>query len=452
MCIVEGWAETASRLQALLRAARLAWMRRWSLQQFAIGVLPGMLVCVLGLSGCGSHLVTTGNNAVVFEVTPSPATFGTVTVGQTASMNITLKNETLYSVTISQMTISGKGFSIAGGNSLPVTVDSGGTYSFSAKFTPAELGAATGQLTVTSNASSDASTVVELSGTGAAAIPPVSSLTCASTALTGAASDECTVTLSAAAPTGDLTVSLASDNTAVTVPSSVTVSAGSTTAAFAATVKAVSTAQTATLTAKAGGGSSTFTLQLGGAMALLGVNATKIAFGNVLVNSSATQTVTLTSAGTSAVTVTAASLTGVGFTLSGSSFPATLNPGQTATMDVTFSPEATGTSTGTLTITSTAAAALTNISLSGTGGNAMMVVLNWDAPSNTSSDTIAGYNIYRAMGSNSAYSRINSGAIGAVTYTDTALKAGTTYMYYVTSVDAAGNESVPSNTATAAIP
>ena len=51
-----------------------------------------------------------------------------------------------------------------------------------------------------------------------------------------------------------------------------------------------------------------------------------------------TQSLTLTSTGTSPVTVTAASVTGAGFTLIGGSFPVTLNPTQTLTLQLQFAP------------------------------------------------------------------------------------------------------------------
>lgn len=81
----------------------------------------------------------------------------------------------------------------------------------------------------------------------------------------------------------------------------------------------------------------------------------------------------------------------------------------------------------------------------------MTVLLNWDAPA-SSTDAVVGYNVYRTTSGSSSYSRINSGTETTTTYTDTTIQASTTYEYYVTSVDASGNESVPSNTASATIP
>jgi len=52
------------------------------------------------------------------------------------------------------------------------------------------------------------------------------------------------------------------------------------------------------------------------------------------------------------VTVSAASVAGSGFSVSGATFPLTLNPTQTATVSVEFNPTVAGSANGTLTITS----------------------------------------------------------------------------------------------------
>jgi hypothetical protein len=270
--------------------------------------------------------------------------------------------------------------------------------------------------------------------------------------MSGAGSDPCTVSLTAAAPTSGMTVSLASNDAAVAVPGSVTVPAGTATVGFTAAAGAVSSSQTATITATAGGVSATFALQLSPAgTGKLGVNATSISFGNVVINTTATQSVTLSSTGTSAVTVNSASIIGSGFTESGITFPLTLNPGQTATLSVQFDPTATGAATGTLTIASNSSTGgTTAISLSGTG-QPHEVDLSWDAPSN-SSVPVSGYHIYRATQGSSSYQLLNSSVDAQTSYTDSTGQSGAAYQYYVTTVDSAGVESGPSNSTSVTIP
>jgi Glycosyl hydrolases family 16 len=89
--------------------------------------------------------------------------------------------------------------------------------------------------------------------------------------------------------------------------------------------------QTVTITARAGGVFKNFTPELNAAILALSINSHSVAFGDVVVNTPATQSVTLTSSGNVPATINGATLTGAGFTFLGTEFQATLNPSQTAT-------------------------------------------------------------------------------------------------------------------------
>jgi hypothetical protein len=166
----------------------------------------------------------------------------------------------------------------------------------------------------------------------------------------------------------------------------------------------------------------------------LTVNSSSVSFGNVAVGTPSTQSLTMTSSGTGAVTVSGVSISG-----------------QTATLSLQFEPTATGAATGKLTITSNASSNSTAVvALSGTGVP-LAVGLNWSAPP-SSSDAVAGYNIYRAPGNSSSFTKLNSSVNSPDSYMDSTVAAGATYEYYVTTVDSSGAESTPSNTATVAVP
>jgi Cep192 domain 4 len=291
------------------------------------------------------------------------------------------------------------------------------------------------------------------SGAGGSSVA-LGALSCNSAAMTGAGTDACTVTLTGAAPTGGQTVSLSSNNSAVTVPSSVTVAAGATSAGFAATVSAVTTAQTATLTASAGGIVKTYAISLSpAAVPVLTLGATSVSFGDVALNSPATQQVSLTSSGGAPLTISAGSVTGAGFSISGISYPLTLNPGQSAALYVEFDPTTGGAATGAVTLTSNASNGTTSsIGLSGTGQATNYAVdLSWNAPT-SSPDPVAGYHVYRATGSSTSYQLVNNTVLTTTSYADTGVQNSTSYSYYIKSVDASGNESDPSNTITVNIP
>ena len=187
------------------------------------------------------------------------------------------------------------------------------------------------------------------------------------------------------------------------------------------------------------------------AVPTLSINATSVGFGNVILNTAATQSVTLTSTGTVPVTVSSATLTGAGFTLPATTLPMTLNPGQALTLVVQFTPAATGAAAGQLTIASDSLTGATAvIRLSGTGAP-HEVDLSWIAPS-SSDDPIAGYNVYRAPGGTSSFQLLNSSDITETAYVDSAVQSGKGYSYFVTSVDNSGTESVPSDAISVAIP
>ena len=390
-----------------------------------------------------------GASAITMQVSATKMTFGNVNVNTPTTQSLTITSTGAAAVTISAATVAGIGFNVTGAT-FPVTLNPNQTTTLTVQFDPTVAGLATGALTLTSNSSSGSTTLITLSGTG---VPVLSGLACASSSMTSAGTDNCTVSLNSTALSGTFFVNLASSNGAVTVPATVTVPAGTKSAGFAAVVSLVSTAQTVTLTASAGGTSETFALQLVASGPSLSVNATSLAFGNVGLNSPATQSITLTSSGTAAVTVSGATVSGSGFSLSGASLPITLNSNQSTVLSVQFNPTTAGAATGSLTIASNSSTgATTVISLSGTGASgSYQVNLSWQAPS-SSSDPVSGYNVYRSPSGASSYQQVNPSMLTGTTYTDSTVQAGQNYDYIVESVDASGVESAPSNTASAAIP
>jgi len=280
----------------------------------------------------------------------------------------------------------------------------------------------------------------------------VKTVSCASASLIGITSSTCTVTLTGAAPVGGLAVGLSSSSLSLTLPVSVTVSANATTATFTVVTLAVTGSQTVTLTATVGSVSATFTLQLGPSVPTLSINASSIAFGNVGLNTPSTQTVTFTSSGTGAVTINSATLTGTGFSMSGVTFPVTLNPGSSTTLNLVFDPTTAGAATGSLTIVSTSSTGGTSaISLSGTGISASyQVELSWDPPSG--SGNILGYNILRTTSGGTTYQQLNTTIDSNTTYIDTTVRPTVSYQYVVETVSGAGVVSAPSSPFTVKVP
>ncbi len=462
--LVQDFATAADGRFSKLNRPERYWCARTARLDGSIALRPFIFIflscCLpLALSGClGGKLIGPSASAGSLKASPSSISFGSVALGQAANASVSLVNQGSAAVQVSNISLTGNAFSVSGGGDLPITVAAGSTFNLNVGFAPTVMGAATGQLKITTSASASGALVIGLSGTGTAAgttgTVNLRSFSCANGSMSAAGTDSCTVTLSGAAPSGGFAVSLASNNSAVTVPASVTVAAGSTTASFTATVSSVNSSEPVTLTASANSVAKTFALQLGAGVPTLTV-ATTVAFGNVDLNTPATQSLTLSSTGTAAVTISAETLTGTGFTVSGATFPLTLNPNQTATLSVEFDPTATGAVSGQIILTSNSSTGTsTVVTLTGTGivaGPAYEVILNWDAPT-TSADPVAGYNVYRSISGASLYSQLNTSAITTTTYTDTAVQDGQNYDYIVESVDASDVTSAPSNTTTAAIP
>jgi hypothetical protein len=310
--------------------------------------------------------------------------FGNVQMGSKAVLQLTLTSSGTAPVTISSSTIAGQQFQIssvgypAGVTGWPVTLNPGQQVVLSIAFSPNSVDTFTGNLALASDASGGTANV-PLSGTGDAV--PTANLTLSTTSISfgqtpigSKVSRTLTLTSTGNAPL-DINTITASDPAfsvgALSLPATlqpnqqltVTVTFDPTTAGT----------DSGTLTVTSNDASGPATVSLGGSGTTtttpqLTVSPTAVNFGNVPLNVPSTQSVTLTSTGTAPVTISAATVTGPPFSVSGATFPLTLNPNQSATLKVQFNPTATGVASGQLTLTSdSTTGATTNIQLGGTG-------------------------------------------------------------------------------------
>jgi hypothetical protein len=112
----------------------------------------------IGLSGTGTQ--------AQIAATPSSAAFGNVSTGTSNSQTITVSNGGSASLTISSVGVTGAGFNISG-ISAPLTILAGRNATFNAVFAPTTAGAASGSITLASNAPTSPLSI-PLSGTGIA--------------------------------------------------------------------------------------------------------------------------------------------------------------------------------------------------------------------------------------------------------------------------------------------
>jgi hypothetical protein len=93
--------------------------------------------------------------------------FGSVPVNSTATLTLTLISSGTAPVTVNSVALTGTGFSDSGAT-FPVTLNPNQSVTLTVQFDPTVAGAATGQLTVTSNSTTGSPMQVPLSGTGTA--------------------------------------------------------------------------------------------------------------------------------------------------------------------------------------------------------------------------------------------------------------------------------------------
>jgi hypothetical protein len=111
--------------------------------------------------------LTVTASSLILNSSVSSLNFGSVSVSASGTKTVTLTNAGNSAVTISNVTVSGAGFSATGMSG--VIVNPGQSATLTTTFTPSAAGAATGTVSVASNASNSPDSIA-LSGTGVAAV------------------------------------------------------------------------------------------------------------------------------------------------------------------------------------------------------------------------------------------------------------------------------------------
>lgn len=184
------------------------------------------------------------------------------------------------------------------------------------------------------------------------------------------------------------------------------------------------------------------------AVGALTPSTASLAFGNVIVSSNGTLGVNFTNSGSVSITVSSVAISGAGFTASGISNGQIITPGQVVTLNVTFSPSATGSVTGSATLVSNSSNSPVVVGLLGSGVLAHKATLSWTA----STSTVIGYNVYRGTVLGGPYTLQSSSLVTNTQYVDSTVVAGQTYYYVATAVASGNVESTHSNEASAIIP
>jgi hypothetical protein len=174
----------------------------------------------------------------------------------------------------------------------------------------------------------------------------------------------------------------------------------------------------------------------------LSLSPTSLTFGNDATGTHQTLTTTLKNTGNSNVTISAISESDPQLGSSGGVSGATLAAGQTATLNVIYSPTKAGSFSGQLKVNSNASNSPAAISVTGSAfvpSTNPTVALSWGA---STSANIAGYFVYRSANPASGFVKMNSAQISGLSYTDNAVTRGSTYYYAVSAINTAGAESM----------
>jgi hypothetical protein len=295
-----------------------------------------------------------------------------------------------------------------------------------------------------------ANAIADRSGSGSSGVT-LSQISCGTQSLTGAQSKACSAYLTATA-TKSTVVTLKSSNPDLSVPATVTVPAGIRTGGFKIVASAVSKTVSATITATLGSATKTDVITLYPAQgSTSSAKVSKISCGTTTLTGPTTKacSVYLSGAASSATVVTLSSNNAALQVQAAVTVPAGSSTGGFGVTALAV----TTTQSATLTATAGGASATDVLQLAGSGGQSTTphhVNLTWSPPS-SKSPAVVGYNVYRAI-AGSSYARINSATDASTDYTDSSVQSGKTYDYEVTSVDAAGVESIPSNQTNVTIP
>ena len=391
----------------------------------AAGAVAGNILVTSDASSTPMSISLSGVGLAGPSVTTQPAN-QTVTAGQTATFSVAATGSAPISY---QWQKNGAIISGASSSSYttPVVTSSDNGAQFS--------------VVVTDSTSSATSGAATLTVTAAAVAPAISTQPVNQTVTAGQ-----TATFSVAA-TGTSTLTYQWKKSGASISG-----ATSSTYTTAATTTSDSGSQfTVVVTNSVGSATSnSATLTVAAQTLILDVNTTTLSFGNVTISTSSTKNVILTNAGNSSVTISNVSISGPGFNAGGVSTGLILTSGQTATLNVTFTPSVTGSVSGSVTVTSNATNSPATVSLSGSGVQPVShaATLTWTA----STSSVSGYNLYRSSISGGPYTKINSSPIVTTSYVDSTVQAGLTYYYVVTSMDSTGTESTYSNQVLATIP
>jgi hypothetical protein len=387
--------------------------------------------------------------------------FGSVQIGSSLIVPMTVTNNGKSNLKISQVIISGTGFAFVGPN-LPITLAPRQGVALSVSFAPQTSASVSGSVSVSYSgywgghyAAHFGSAGATLSGTGAGSsyLSAPGSMNLGSLQVGSSQTQTLTVL-----NTGGSSLSISAATIAgsgftiggLTLPYNL--AAGASANLYVTFSPTTPGPDNATLTLVSNASDAVVSVALTGsgtsATGTLAVTPGSMSFGSVTIGTTETQNGSVTANGGS-VTLSSTSSNNSAFTIGGITLPVTLASGQSIPFTVSFAPTANGTVSANISFfTSNSGSVLETTN--GSGATTQHIVgLSWNA---SNSASIAGYNVYRGTSASGPYSRINSVLNASAAYSDSTVQSGQSYYYAATAVDSTGAESSYSNQVQVVVP
>ncbi|MGD9714490.1 MAG: beta strand repeat-containing protein [Thermomicrobiales bacterium] len=315
-------------------------------------------------------------------INPDPVAFGNQMVNtQSSPLAVTITNNGSANLVITNLAVSGTNaaeFTFTSG-ALPITVTPGNNTTVNVRFLPTAVGARAALLVITDNANGSPYSL-SLTGTGTA---PVIGLNPTSLAFSnqnvGTTSTSRTLTVN---NTGTANLVITAINisgthaaeyafTSGTLPITIAPSSSANLGVTFSPTAAGARTASLNLTTNATGSPHGVALSGTGVAPGFSANPTSINFGNQNVGSTSAATgVVITNTGTGDLVISAISKSGTNsgdFAFTSGALPITVTPGNTTTVNVTFTPGATGARSASLNLTTNVIGSPHAIGLSGTG-------------------------------------------------------------------------------------
>ncbi len=304
-------------------------------------------------------------------LTPAPASFGSVQIGQTATQTLTLTNAGNAALPITSAAIVGPQFTIAA-TTCSNNLAAGASCGYTLVFTPTTAMSATATFSVTDSLGTQSSA---LTGVGTAAPAPQAVLTPAtanfgSVAIGQTATQRLTLTNAGNAALPIISAGVAAGPFSLTSQTCTGSLAAGASCTFSVTfTPTTASTQTAVFSVVDPVGTQSSALSGTGTPAPMpqaALTPATAAFGSVPANTTApAQVFTLSNAGTAVLPITSTTLSGAGFTLAANTCSTTLAPGASCTLSVSFMPTSAASYSATLTVVDSVGTQTS--SLTGTG-------------------------------------------------------------------------------------